>query len=204
VELAKRVAKKLGAVVAPVIRPGISFHHMAFPGTISVSVSTFMGLIKDYCKCLSEHGFKRIILLNGHGGNSSCLEVAVAELHEELPEVEISSFDWWVFVPREMGRVMGMEEGIHAHRLETSCMLALTPELVNMDKAVAEFPDYPEGMTPDKFGLFMSTVKSITDISKSGVVGDATKASKEFGEECLNRTVENMVQAFKEIEKIGR
>ena len=203
-ELAKRVAEKIGALVAPVIRPGISAHHMPFPGTITLSTTTFIGLIQDYCRCLAKHGFKRIVLLNGHGGNSSCMAVAVAELHQELPEIEILAFDWWIFIPRELGRTMGMEEGIHANKMETSWMLALTPHLVNMDQAVAELPHYPEGMTPDKFGLFMATVKTISDISKSGVVGDATQASKELGEECLSKAVENMARALGEMGRIER
>lgn len=203
-EFAKRVAEKIGALVAPAIRPGISPHHMPFPGTITLSPTTFIGLIQDYCRCLAKHGFKRIVLLNGHGGNSSCVGVAVTELHQELPDLQILAFDWWIFIPRELGRTMGMEEGIHANKMETSWMLALTPHLVNMEVAVAELPDYPEGMTPDKFGLFMSTVKTISDISKSGVVGDATQASKELGEECLSKAVENMARALEEIGKIRR
>jgi len=203
-ELASKVAEKIGAVVAPVIRPGISQHHMAFPGTITLSAQTFIGLVKDYCHSLAKHGFRRIILLNGHGGNSHCLGVAVAELHQELPETEISTFEWWAFVPREMGSVMGMKEGIHANRMETACMLALAPELVDMDAAVAELPDYPEGMTPDKLPVFMSTVKTITDLSRSGVVGDPTKATRELGEELLQKVVGDMVEAFAQMEDISR
>lgn len=203
-EVAKRVAEKIGALVAPPIRPGISPHHMPFPGTITVSPATFIGLIHDYCRSLAKHGFKRIVLLNGHGGNTSFVAVAVTELHQELHDVQILAFDWWIFIPREMGRPIGMEEGIHANKMETSCMLAVIPHLVNMDEAVAELPDYPEGMTRDKFGLFMSTVRTISDISKSGVVGDATQASKELGEEYLSKAAENMARALEEIRRFKR
>lgn len=203
-EVAKRVAEKIGVLVAPVIRPGISPHHMSFPGTITLSTTTFIGLIQDYCRCLAKHGFRRIVLLNGHGGNSSCIEVAVTELHQEFPELQILAFDWWIFIPKELGATMVMEEGFHANKTETSCMLALTPHLVNMDEAVTELPEYPQGMTQDKLGLFMATVKSISDISKSGVVGDAKQANKQLGEECLNKAVENMSRALKEMRRVGR
>jgi len=199
-EFAKRVAEKTGALVAPPIRPGFSPHHMPKPGTITIKPSTLIMLIKDYCTCLFKHGFKRIFLLNGHGGNANAVGVAVQELHDELPEAQIAYFDWWTFIPKEMGKLMGPSEGIHANRMETAGMLAVAPKLVDMSKAVDELPSFvKEGMSLEKFSLYMSTVKTIDDLSKSGVVGKATEATKEFGEKLLNKTVEKAVKFFKEL-----
>lgn len=201
-EFAKRVADKIGALVAPPIRPGVSSHHMPKPGTIAIEPSTLIALVKDYCRCLFKHGFKRIFLLNGHGGNSNTVGVAVQELHDELPEAQIAYFDWWVFIPKEMGELMSPSEGIHANKAETAWMLAVAPDLVNMSKAVDELPPFvKDGMSEEEFRVYMAAVRTIDDLSKSGCVGKATEATKEFGEECLNKAVERGAKFFEALMK---
>jgi len=202
-EFAKRVAEKIGVLVAPPIRPGISPHHMPMKGTITLEPSTLIAVIKDYCKSLYKHGFNRIFLLNGHGGNANTIGVAVQELHKELPDAHTASFNWWTFIPKEVGEVMSPSEGIHANRLETAWTLAISPDLVDMSKAVNEFPPFvKEGMSQDEFRINMSTVKTIADLSKSGVVGKAAEATKELGEMCLKKAVEKGVKFFEALMKM--
>lgn len=201
-EFAKKVAKKIGALVAPPIRPGISPHHMPFPGTITLRPATLIAVIKDYCRCLSHHGFKKIVLLNGHGGNRNTVQLAVQEVKDELPDLNIAAFEWWTFIPKELGSATSADEGIHANRMETAWMLAFAPNLVDMTKAVTEYPSfYRENMPTEEFFLHMTKVKTIADLSKSGVVGPAAKASKEDGEELVEKAVERGIEFF---EKLGK
>jgi len=89
-ELAERVARKMGkALVAPVIRPGLSEHHMAFKGTITLSRETFQSTVRDYVKSLARHGFKRLAITFSHGGNAGALNEILPQLANEFPEVEI-------------------------------------------------------------------------------------------------------------------
>ena len=71
-------------VVAPTIKTGISDNHMDFPGTITLRPETLVALIEDYCTSLSSHGFRRFVLLNGHGGNNAAINLAVIKLRRQF------------------------------------------------------------------------------------------------------------------------
>ena len=100
-------------------------------------------------------------------------------------------------IPKDFG-VFGfdalMVEGVHANRLETSQMLEVAPELVRMDEAVTEFPKKISKMPTDAYALYWSTMKSQKQVSQSGVVGDPTKATKEFGKEVVDYIVNNIIR----------
>jgi creatinine amidohydrolase len=190
-KIAMRVAREIGAVVAPPIRPGISQHHMPFPGSMTLAPSTLIAIIKDYCKSLVQHGFKVIVIINGHGSNPPCIDVAIEELKEELPSALVIPTSGFT-IPKEVG-VFGfdnlMVEGLHANRLETSQMLELAPELVKMDEAVAEFPETVGEMPPYAYAPLWLILRSQKQISQSGVVGDPTKATKELGRKVVDSLV---------------
>src|SRR2546422_9514563 len=118
-EVSILVAKKLGTVVAPPLRPGLSAHHLPFPGTITLRSQTFVELMKDYARSLASHGFDPVVFINGHGGNSAAISVATSELRTELSPTKIIAFSWWEFIPKDMGRAMSFEEGFHANAQET-------------------------------------------------------------------------------------
>ena len=89
-----RLVKKLdGALLAPVVRPGLSEHHMAFKGTLTLSKETFISLVSDYVNSLIRHGFTKIILTFSHGGNSAALNEAAHKLADQYPETEILVVD---------------------------------------------------------------------------------------------------------------
>ena len=92
-EVSLRVARKIGAVVAPPIIPGVSTHHMPFPGTITLSPSTFIKVVKEYCASISRHGFKELVLVNGHGGNSASLTITrrIVAIVSNLPIPQTAS-----------------------------------------------------------------------------------------------------------------
>ena len=130
--MAVSIAEGIGhALVAPVIRPGCSDHHMAFPATISISADLLKELCRAYCRCLSEHGFERIVLFASHGGNIQALKEAALELDAELPCKVVSP----VLLPDPrveeatdpiLARhgVTREEGGIHSGFVETSLLLA--------------------------------------------------------------------------------
>lgn len=176
------VAEKLGhTLVAPAIRPGISPHHMALPGTLTLRPETFRMLLEDYVTCYLRHGFRQIVFLCSHGGNVKPCERVAAEIGALHPEAEILTV---ADVPspdelRQLEAHFSLPEatnGGHADERETSEMLSICPELVHMDKAQ---PGYCRPLTPALLNRFFEEgVTSLTDV---GCIGDPRPASPEAG-----------------------
>jgi len=192
--LAKRLAEKLGkTLVAPVLRPGCSVHHLAFPGSLSVSEETLMAMISDVCFSLDHHGFENIILLPSHGGNFAPVATVTQEIAPELKANLIA-----------MGALMGLiakkqeaavEKGIpretvggHACSGETSIIMAVRPDLVRMKDA-----------KPGYIGPFTRKYQrqGFKAVSPTGVMGDPRPATKEAGELMLEKITDMYVAAIK-------
>jgi creatinine amidohydrolase len=96
--LAERVAVEaaelIGVAVFPVVAYGITPYFMAYPGTISLRVNTYMQVIRDILESLTQHGFKRIVMINGHGGNAPAQSVC-GEFLRDHANVRIKWHDWW-------------------------------------------------------------------------------------------------------------
>ncbi|MFX0211692.1 MAG: creatininase family protein, partial [Candidatus Hodarchaeota archaeon] len=191
-EIAKRAVKQLETegikvVMGPLIPFGISPHHMAFPGTISLKPSTFKALVFDVGECLIRHGFQNVILLNGHGGNAH--EVAMAAL--ELAEKTEANVHFLIPRPKP---IEGYVSGDHGGLAETSRNLAIVPKLVNMKKATNnQNPEYDKifaGYPTNPADYLSLTVKRWAEITNQlGFRGNAASATPELGEESINRSV---------------
>jgi creatinine amidohydrolase len=96
-KITEEVAKEVNAVVAPPIAIGFSTEHLDFPGTITMIPKTLMSLIRDTCRSLISHGFKKIIIVNGHGGNTGLIEAATRELKQET-EATIVIVDFYKLI----------------------------------------------------------------------------------------------------------
>ena len=177
------LAKNLGnALVAPVIRPGLSDHHMALPGSITLRPETFKMLVEDYVSAYVRHGFKNIVLVSSHGGNFATIGKLAGEFAEKYPDVKIVSG-----IPLEalVGLLVRQEAeaglpksacGGHACAWETSVMLYLRPDLVDMDKAEAGFLGTVDKAMTDR--LFKD---GIVAMSPNGIIGDAKVATAKLG-----------------------
>ena len=180
------VAEKLGkTLVAPVIRPGISPHHMRLPGTVTLRMETFRMLVRDYVDCYMQHGFTEIVFLAAHGGNvKPCEEVAA----EVLSDPEIAQSGVRIFtvkdIPspedlRELEKIHGLPVGTnggHADERETAEMLSLVPELVDMSNAEKGWCD---PLTPELLQKFFS--EGVTSLTEVGCIGDPRPATAERG-----------------------
>jgi creatinine amidohydrolase len=179
--LARLIAERLDAFVAPTVRVGCSSHHLDFPGTLSLEDETFHAVVGDHVRSLARAGFGRIVLVPTHGGNFAPLAQAVERLGE-LEGVRVDALTDLGSLLRiaqlgedEHGVPLG-EGGLHAGEWETSMLLAIHPDLVQMDRAEPGFTgDLEEAIG----GMFAAGVKSI---SENGEIGDPTRASIEHGE----------------------
>jgi creatinine amidohydrolase len=199
-EVSILVARKLGTVVAPPLRPGVSAHHLPFPGTITLRSKTFIELVKDYARSLASHGFDPIIFVNGHGGNSASLAIATSEARVELSPTKIIGFNWWEFIPKDLGHTLGFENGFHANAQETSWMLALRPNQVKMERAKTEMPRAAEAIKMSE-NFYIGTFRTFKDVTQSGILGDSTKADAQLGQKLVEGAAENIYKAIQEIVK---
>ena len=166
-------------VVAPTVWSGLSEHHMPFGGTLSLDFATFSALIGEVCRSLQRHGFGRILLLNGHGGNEAALHVIVEQL-TPTSEAVLATVNYWHLAALEFAEILERQSGVrHACEAETSMVLALRPELVDPARfAEASFEESGPAGAAYRW-------RSFADRTASGVLGDPTAASAEKGERLL-------------------
>lgn len=205
-ETAARLAAERagGVLVAPAISYGTSENHLGFAGTASLQLSTLCALLVDVGRTLAEHGFDVIVLLNGHSGNTAAIGAAAHELRQVTDKV-IATLTWWFFVDQGYRT---MEDPIiwHAGEFETSLMLHLHPDLVQMERAVNETPRHVplfqgSGETPlPKVDLGVPPTKAVVD---SGTFGDARLATAEKGKVCVEEALEALVHVFRELRTKG-
>lgn len=132
---AEEASNEVPILVCPVVTFGASEHHLIFPGAMSLSTETLVCVLKDLTDSLVTSGFRRIFLLNGHGGNEECVRLVARELalkHDVLAgAASYWTLAWNALIDEdaaELGRLPG-----HAGGFETSLMMALHPQLVRED-----------------------------------------------------------------------
>jgi creatinine amidohydrolase len=199
--VAELVAAKLGrTLVAPVIRPGLSSHHMAFPGSLTFTPQVFHLVIEATCVSLARHGFTTFILTSGHGGNFSYLDAAAPYLQDTLREkgfaaariVPVANLRNYletqqVFLAEHYG-VTKEQAAFHADIIETACMLAIRPDLVDMSRAE---PGWMGDTTQILDRLFTDGLRAITPV---GVLGDPRGATREMGERLLDHLSDKLAR----------
>ena len=205
-EIAKRVAPRIGAVVAPPVNYALSYPHVGFTGLVHIRIPTFMALIEDLCVAFAASGFKRIVFLNGHYDNTYAIAYACANAAEKLTK-DVKAFPvnyWDGMTAADVDEFSGLKNGLHANAGETSAVLAINPNLVDMQRANTEFPPFPEytvNTGPVHTAFFFTSPGSVYWATKSGTWGDATKATPEMGERYLEMGVRSTLAVLDNIER---
>jgi creatinine amidohydrolase len=194
------------AVLIPPINHGYSPHHMDFPGPITIGAETFIRYGVDVCRSLAHHGFKRILIVNGHGSNTPFVDI-MARLTVVETGALAAAVNYWAAPGvreaaeslRESDKVGGMN---HACEFETSLYLALRPELVDMSKAVREIghgptKNYWTDLVAGDGPLVM--MEHWSALSESGVMGDPTKATAAKGARLLDAAAGGIVELIDEM-----
>jgi creatinine amidohydrolase len=129
------IAEKSDVIVAPVVFVGFAEHHMGFPGTMTISTETLIQVVVEAAKSLIRHGFRRIMILNRHGGNRMAVNLIVHKINTETDGVAVDISELPYTIPPAK-KAPPLKFDSHAGPYETSLMLYLTPPLVDMEKAV--------------------------------------------------------------------
>ena len=138
-EIARRIAPKIGAVVAPPINYALSYPHVGFTGLVHIRIPTFMALVEDLCTSFATAGFKRIIFLNGHYDNTYAIAYACANVAEKIGrDVKAFPVNYWDGMTAEdVAEWSGLKNGLHANAAETSAVMAINPGLVDLEKRMS-------------------------------------------------------------------
>ena len=167
-------------LVLPMFWPGISEHHMSFGGTITLGFDTYRAVVEDICRSVLRAGFKRIVLLNGHGGNDNGLRVIADELTPTLG-IPIVQFTYWYAAAEPIEAILETQKGLlHACEAETAMMMAVRLDLVAEDRiALAKVNDTPDITDVVGGGVYMW--RAIGARSASGVIGNPEAATPAKG-----------------------
>lgn len=190
------VAEKLGkALMAPVIRPGLSEHHIRMAGSLTLRPEVYRGLLEDYVTSYQNHGFKKVVIFSSHGGNFNENEKIVKNLKEMHPDMQFSSaltLMELMGLMAQFERKYNLAEGScgHGGAMETSVMLHIAPDQVDMEKAVPGFIGKMNEEVLEK--LFEHGIVGLSDV---GIIGDPRLAKAEWGEWFLELMSDEIVNA---------
>jgi creatinine amidohydrolase len=194
---ARIMAKTQPTLVTPTMPFGMSEHHMSLSGTITLDYATMAALVGCVVESAIRHGFKRIFVLNGHGGNTEALRTIVTELtvKHRLP---LATGTYWDIAAEPIAKLLDRQKALlHACEAETSMIMAMEPELV--DPAILS----------QMHGPYVTGLSAISDVnpgvyrwrqlasrSPNGVIGDAGTASAEKGRRLLDAIAASLADAL--------
>lgn len=175
---AEHAQAEMPVIVAPTLWCGMAEHHMEFGGTFTFDIPTYRAVLSAFLKSIARHGFKKVLIVNGHGGNISALAAFLPDFAVETG-LKLCTTTYFELAQPGMPAILEDQERVrHACEGETSLMMALAPELVRHDKLPEAVG--PAHSTPRPLGV--ARYRSFRSFSQTGVVGDARRASKAKGE----------------------
>jgi creatinine amidohydrolase len=171
-------------VVAPTLWCGMAEHHVAFGGTFTFDIPTYRAVLLAFLRSIERAGFKKLAVVNGHGGNISALNAFLPDFHRET-KLKLYATTYFMLADEALGPLLDRQKGVlHACEVETSMMMVVAGETVKRGRlAEAKGPHFDnprEVLAPD-----WQQFRSLKDYTTNGVIGDATTASIAKGEKCL-------------------
>lgn len=196
--IAEAVEEKLQSEVLllPTVCSGASSHHLRFGATLDIRLRTFVELIRDVCTSVLDDGFRRILILNGHGGNVDPIRIGLRELQPQYVNALLVGGSYWSVANQMIDETLEGEHQFvgHACEFETSLMLHLRPELVDT-KAIQ-----PAGeLVADKLdGMFVC--RDMKQRTKSGFTGRPDLATAAKGQILFDGIVSNLLAFIRELQ----
>lgn len=180
------------AIVLPPLWISLAEHHMPFGGTLTLTYEELSSILGGIVGSVARQGFAKVILLNGHGGNMAALPGIADALTRKLG-LTVATTTYWMLARQAFGDILEDQPNLrHACEAETSMMLALRPDLVDLAQAteINAPADFPEG------GEMLHSWKTFTQLTPSGVVGVLKNVSAEKGEVLLDAAATALKRAM--------
>jgi len=202
--VAEKAAERSGTIVAPPLNFGYNEKEWMFPGTISLQSETLLHCLVDICLSLARSGFRRLVIINGHGYNRFIVPQA-AHIAMEKSDALVAAITYWDLIADlvEKHRESKLGGVSHSCEFETSCKLYLDPEHVDMSKAVEEIPPILSKYTwSDLASASPVYIRARFDkLSKSGVMGNPLVASAEKGRIWVEAAIERLADFMESFKK---
>lgn len=211
--IAEHAEKRMSSEVllTPTLWLGSSHHHLDFPGTISVTPTLFSEMIKQIAQSIMRAGFKRIVFLNGHGGNHVPVSQALGELVCASDDADGRHFalaTWWILAAEQLKGIVEPQGFVtpnlsHACEWETSTTLHMRPELVDLAAAV----EYEPVLQNDWFDTAFERKACVTLFNrfhrwtKAGNLGSPRSATAVKGKAILDTATEQLVRFVRDMRK---
>jgi creatinine amidohydrolase len=192
-KLAAERAGDAEVVVAPTLWCGMAEHHMAFGGTFTFNIPTYRAVLLALLKSLERHGFHRVVIVNGHGGNIAALAAFLPDFARET-SLQIRATTYFLLAQEAMAPFMDDQVSVlHACEVETSMMMVLAPDTVRQDRL------------PEAFGMLDADLTALTrptvgryrpfrEMTDTGVIGDARQATAEKGTAFLDAAADALAK----------
>jgi creatinine amidohydrolase len=186
--LEKELADQI--LLLPVQWLGASDHHLPFGATLTASVDRHIDLICEIARSVLHDGYRKLLVLNGHGGNIDTMHVALRRLQPEFPDCLLTGASYWELAAQEIAAIAkGPRKDMgHACELETSMMLHLRPDLVRFSEAKDDHQPLPESLR----GLYWA--HDFSQRTRQGCVGYPQSASAETGRALLEASIARVVE----------
>jgi creatinine amidohydrolase/Fe(II)-dependent formamide hydrolase-like protein len=184
-------------LVLPLIPYGVSYHHMEFSGTISIGNETLTRLVYDVGMSVARHGIRKLVIVNGHGGNSPALQNSAQMINRDARI--FTCVDTGETSDVDVGRIIETPNDVHAGELETSTALAARPHLVRMDRSRKSVPRFSSRYLNFSTSRSVEWYTQTERISRTGVLGDPTRATPEKGERLWQIMVDHLVRFVKDL-----
>ena len=181
--LADSASNQTGVLVAPPLNFGISPYFLDYPGTFSLRTTTMLSVVEDLVRSAHLQGFDRILILNGHGGNSS-VQNHIAEVNNSLPDLQLRWYDWWESHSIEAVAQKHNIKPSHANWLETFSFTR-----------VGEIPH--ESKIPPKVPSMIMDAKTTREVYRDGSFGGPYRVDDEIMQEILNAALEDVLFLLK-------
>ncbi len=181
--LADSAAQATGVLVAPPLNFGVSPYFLAYPGTLSFRVSTFIAAVEDIVRSAYNHGFKRILILNGHGGNSAARN-HLHEVNNDLPGLKLNWYDWWLSHSVEVVASRHNIKPTHANWLEAFPFTIVS--------------EMPEGTkTPPNVPSAIMDAGTARKVYGDGTFGGPYRVSDDIMHEIFGAALEDILQLLR-------
>ena len=188
-------------LVMPTVPYGYTHHVMDFPGTININWDHFVHYVLDITKSVAYHGFKRIVIVNGHGSNDHLLQLVARQTNLQTTAT-CATLTWTSLIKDLFGEIRRSQfpgGSAHACELEVSMQLHLRPDSVRLEHNQDELAAYPglpnEFQWVDLMGEGPVTINEWTSThTDSGIIGQASLGTAEQGEQVFNAAVEKLVR----------
>jgi creatinine amidohydrolase len=195
-----RLPASVPAFALPPITYGKSDEHLHFPGTITIEGSTLLATVTEIGESVYRAGFRKLLIVNGHGGQPQVMEMAARELRLRHGDfVVLPHFTWRV--PHVAGRFLAEREkrlAMHAGHAETAILMALAPETVHMERAVTNYPPDFGCPTLSADGR-AAAAWTARDFGPSGIIGDPLPATPEQGHAILQSLADSWARGITEL-----